>query len=371
MRRKTISCWALAVGFAAFVPAQNSLQIEGMQVRAVVPPAISEDRVIFKEIIPCRLVDTREASKFGEPYGAPTFQAVEQRLYELPGPLVADGSNPCTLSSRRLTDPDAEALPEGILGLALRVTVINRTDDAPTPGILIVGEPDPKSGAGGLALWFGWAGRDAEIAHETLVRLKDGHFPVALLPGSSDAGNRSDMLIDVLGYLTPDTQADGSAGTRGPQGPKGDTGAAGPQGPRGDVGATGPQGLIGPAGPQGKQGSIGPIGPFGPQGPRGDQGPPGTCACPLSVGAASCTKSASAPVSGPRPASAEEANWSTCQVTIFDESIKSRSTVVATYNTRTADDQIPLRIFEIRDGSFKVEAQGGTAFQWLAYTPKN
>jgi Collagen triple helix repeat (20 copies) len=51
--------------------------------------------------------------------------------------------------------------------------------------------------------------------------------------------------------------ADGTAGTVGPQGVKGDTGAAGPAGAKGDTGATGVQG------PKGDTGATGPQGPGG------------------------------------------------------------------------------------------------------------
>ena len=57
--------------------------------------------------------------------------------------------------------------------------------------------------------------------------------------------------------------ADGTAGTVGPQGPKGDTGAVGPAGPKGDTGVAGPQGV------KGDTGAVGPAGQTGPQGAPG------------------------------------------------------------------------------------------------------
>ena len=59
---------------------------------------------------------------------------------------------------------------------------------------------------------------------------------------------------------------DGTAGTVGPQGPKGDTGAAGPAGAKGDTGAAGPQGIKGDTG---ATGAVGPAGQTGPQGAAG------------------------------------------------------------------------------------------------------
>ena len=54
--------------------------------------------------------------------------------------------------------------------------------------------------------------------------------------------------------------ADGTAGTVGPQGMKGDTGAVGATGAKGDTGATGSQGAKGDTGAAGATGSQGPAG---------------------------------------------------------------------------------------------------------------
>ncbi len=66
-----------------------------------------------------------------------------------------------------------------------------------------------------------------------------------------------------------------SVGSRGPQGPIGETGPVGPQGPAGEIGPIGPQGPAGETGPIGPQGPIGETGPVGPQGPIGETGPTG------------------------------------------------------------------------------------------------
>ena len=371
---------ALLAGCAGLASAQpldpsaaHTFDIEGMRVRAIVPVADGGERVLYKKIVPCRLVDTREDANFSAPYGPPTFATTETRQYALPAFNAPAESNPCTLGSRRKIDPDATEFPAGIVGLALQVTVINRTDDAPTAGVVLVGDPDPVTGEGGLGLWFGWAGPDFPVAHETLVRLTDTVFPVSLLPGTPSVPNRSDVAIDVLGYMVQDTTADGGGiGPRGPKGdpgPKGDAGPiglSGPQGPKGDPGAIGPQGAKGDTGPVGPLGPIGLNGPMGPQGPKGETGPAGSCNCPITVGVGSCGTSPSTPTSAP---GVDSPNWAICRVTILDASIKTTSTIMATYSTRTSDDQIPLRVFEVRDGSFRVEAQSGTIFRWLAYTP--
>jgi hypothetical protein len=55
--------------------------------------------------------------------------------------------------------------------------------------------------------------------------------------------------------------------------------------------------------------------------------------------------------------------------TVFDPAVRPSSLIVATYNTRGADDQIPLRVFDIREGSFKVEGQTGQTFTYFVWTP--
>jgi hypothetical protein len=100
------------------------------------------------------------------------------------------------------------------------------------------------------------------------------------------------------------------------------------------------------------------MGPLGPMGPPGPQGPPGSCSCPLSHGTGVICGGTIA-----------EPSWAKCSTTVYDPSIHANSVVMAVYNTRGADDQIPLRIFQVVNGSFKVEGQTGQQFTWLAYTP--
>jgi hypothetical protein len=339
-------------------------------------------RLIFKGIQPCRLVDTREASLFDPPYGGPAFRTTETRYYALPGPLYgADRSvdNPCRLLNRLVQDVDAQEIPSDIVGLALRVTAINRSGSPATAGIVIAGKPQPSTLEGGVAFWFGWSGPDVQVFHEGLVRVDGGSFGLSLIPDASGLANQSDLVVDVLGYLVVDDIAStvgpqgpagpqgpqglqglkGDTGAQGPAGPKGDAGAQGLPGPKGDTGAQGPAGPKGDPGAQGPMGYMGPIGPIGPPGPKGDQGPAGTCDCPITVGSASC----------PALQSSEAPAWAKCSVTISNASIKSTSTIMATYNTRASDDQIPLRVFDVVNGQFKIEAQAGTTFHWLAYTP--
>ena len=384
MLRKTLSLFFGGALIAAVGSGQNPnslslpqgdhFDLNGMQVRIENSHfSPRTDQLIFIGIEPCRLVDTRADARFDPPYGGPSFATTETRTYGLPGPA---GTNPCSLGLRRLEDVDAVEIPPDFVGLALRVTAVNLTGEPATAGIVIAGTPDPITLDGGVTFWFGWRAPGTAVFHEGLVRTSAATFPVSLLPDGSGQANQSDIMIDVLGYLVTDTCPSG----QGTQGPKGDTGAqgpaglkgdAGPQGPQGLKGDTGPQGLPGskgdtgaqgPAGPKGDTGAQGLLGPIGPPGPKGDQGPAGTCDCPILVGMSSC----------PALQSSEAPAWSKCTVTISAAGIKTTSTIMATYNTRASDDQIPLRVFDVGTpvaGQFKIEAQAGTTFHWLAYTP--
>jgi hypothetical protein len=131
---------------------------------------------------------------------------------------------------------------------------------------------------------------------------------------------------------------------------KGDRGEKGDKGEKGELGAQGP---------------IGPQGFPGLQGPPGPQGPPGQCDCPLSGGSATLCP-ASVPTLDPNSV---EPKWSTCSTIISNASIKPGSIIMATYKSRGSDDQIPLRVFALANGSFHVEGQAGQSFMWLAYSP--
>ncbi len=72
------------------------------------------------------------------------------------------------------------------------------------------------------------------------------------------------------------------------------------------------------------------------------------------TGATSCTNSGSGP------------NWAICSSTVTDPEIQEGMVIVGTYLTRVSDSQIPIRIFNIQNGSFSFEIQKGTSFMWLA-----
>ena len=343
----------------------GAIPIQGFQVRGQVPFAPGQ-RVVFQQIVPCRLVDTREASLFDAEHGAPQFVPGETRHFGVIGSLP--DANGCSILQRRKSDPDAREIPAGILGLSIRLSVIN-PGIPPTAGAILAGAMS-EDASGSFGLWFGYAGDAVAGYQEGLVATeKTGNtLRVSLYPGTS-----AHVLVDVLGYFLPDTTTGGGEGLVGPMGPKGDKGdpgEKGDQGEKGDTGKTGDIGPIGPMGPKGENGSAGPAGPKGdpglpgiqgPMGPMGPQGPEGTCSCPITVGEATLCPPQT--VSDPLP------SWAKCTTTISDGSIKPGSKIMATYKTRGGDDQIPLRVFNIQNGSFQVEGQSGQTFMWLAYTP--
>jgi Collagen triple helix repeat (20 copies) len=104
------------------------------------------------------------------------------------------------------------------------------------------------------------------IADNTITssKLADGAVSAAKL-GSQNAAESGKFLAFNGSSLV---WADGTAGTPGPQGPKGDTGSqgdAGPQGLKGDPGIQGPKGDKGDTGAQGPQGDPGAAGVSGYQ----------------------------------------------------------------------------------------------------------
>jgi len=62
----------------------------------------------------------------------------------------------------------------------------------------------------------------------------------------------------------------------------------------------------------------------------------------------------------------QTSNWAICSGTVTDPEIQEGMVVVGTYLQRVSDTQIPIRIFDIQDGSFSFEIQTGTSFMWLA-----
>lgn len=413
MKLKTTAMLAAGIFFAAALIGQPSdlgspLEIEGLKLKTKLVFANANDRPTLQKIQPCRLVDTRLESNFASPFGYPTFAAGETRTYSASGTVGLDSFlvNPCHIDERRKTDPDANEIPHGILGLAVRITTINRSlEDAVLPNAVQVG----PVGAGGFGYWFGWEGPNHAITRDGLVKTTGDAFDVTLLDG---LGAPADVIIDVLGYFLSDPFGEGGAGA-GPKGDTGDTGAigpagpqglhgaqgpagpqgvpgptgpqgpSGPQGPPGQTGATGPQGPTGATGPQGPGGPPGPPGlnggpgPQGPQGPAGPQGPKGEdCDC-ITGKATLCTPSQQSVdeelgkmglvFGGPGTGGIIEKLWVKCIVTIVNANVTPNSIIMATYGRsgNPADDQIPLRVYDIVAGSFKVQGMTGQPFMWF------
>ena len=66
------------------------------------------------------------------------------------------------------------------------------------------------------------------------------------------------------------------------------------------------------------------------------------------------------------PSVVQSPNWAICSGTVSDPEIQEGMIIVGTYQTRVSDTQIPIRIFNIANGSFSFEIQTGTSFMWMA-----
>jgi hypothetical protein len=256
-----------------------TLEITGLKVKTQIDFDGVVRRLLYQEIVPCRLVDTRAAANLEAPYGGPSFVS-ETRTYSVSG---IGKTNPCAVENRSAADGDARAFPQPLAGLSVLVKVYN-AETSPVAGALSV------STASATPTWFGWNGPGGLAGQQDAVVLTNDLISVGV------TGAKVDVTVDLLGYFVDDPTI---SGPPGPQGEKGDAGAAGvagatgpqgpagpqgPQGLKGDTGAagvtgaTGPQGPEGPAGPQGVKGdtgAAGAAGAIGPQGPEGPQGPQG------------------------------------------------------------------------------------------------
>ncbi|MDQ6891796.1 MAG: hypothetical protein M3167_03855 [Acidobacteriota bacterium] len=425
MLRRTCVLTFLALGTAVALGAQslgdtgdlnlekipNPLQIEGLKVKTRIPFAAPGDRPVFQEIVPCRLIDTRPArsdgghpvAEFDAPYGGPTFHPGETRTYTGSGPIQnPPATNPCTVKSRVAAgDPDAAEIPGGLVGLALRVVAINRSDASPRASIVTAGTPDPVTGIGGFSFWVGFYGPNVEFAQDGLVKTTGDRFSLSL------AGDANvDILVDVLGYFLPDPigagdiqalvsggvvvpGAVGATGPAGPTGPPGQTGPAGPKGdaganglpgpagPKGDAGATGPQGPAGPQGAAGQPGAAGPAGPAGPpgatgpaganglNGPAGPQGPPGPQG---PAGPAGTCPECCIPfflIEGVFPSGSGATS-----ITLTDPRIGTKSVGVPFYTQGPPNIPIALTGFDPGNHSVTLTGAAGYAFCFAVFTNK-
>ncbi len=176
----------------------------------------------------------------------------------LPGPFVSAVSQKLQVTGG--------SVPEGATGVLLNVTVAGPS----AAGFLAVRPGDATGAPATSSLNFD-AG--AVVPNSVQVGLPTAGANAGKIDITYDAygvaGPTTEVLIDVVGYMTA---AGSGSGTAGPQGP---AGAPGAQGPMGDAGAAGAPGIQGPKGDPGAPGAAGAPGIQGPKGDPGDAGTPG------------------------------------------------------------------------------------------------
>jgi hypothetical protein len=268
-----------SAGLVAQVPSESdvrpTLEITGLKVKTQVDFDGVVRRLLYQEIVPCRLVDTRAATNLEAPYGGPSF-VNETRTYSVSG---ISKTNPCAVENRSTADGDARAFPQPWAGLSVLVRVYN-AETSPVAGAFSVAT------ASATPTWFGWYGPGVLAGQQDAIVLTNDQISVAV------NGAKTDVTIDLLGYFVDDPTV---AGPQGPQGPQGPAGPQGPKGEKGDtvaagvVGPTGPQGPAGPQGPQGVKGDTGATGATGSQGSEGPAGPQGVKGDTGATGAAGAT----------------------------------------------------------------------------------
>ncbi len=178
----------------------------------------------FVPITPCRVVDTRDATKPAA-FGAPGLSAMKTRTIPIP-------SSTCSI-------------PASAVAYEANFVVV----------------PPAGTDVGWLAAWQDdilWPG--TVVLNAVQGGIVDN---AAMVLAGADGGiqvmstNATDLVIDISGYFI-------AAPTFGPAGP---AGAAGPQGLIGPQGAAGAAGSQGPAGSNGSPGALGPAGPAGANSP--------------------------------------------------------------------------------------------------------
>lgn len=177
----------------------DTLTSSGLEVRAVLPFSAPADKTIFKEITPCRLVDTRlgipgMASQYGNIYGrVGDFGPGESRTYRFNGNIVTAGmTNPC----------DGKIPATGVVALTLQVWVYNANDTDGVVGFTTPAVPRVKE----VFVTY-HAGTTVQAGQVQIV--DQSTFTVV------NQLSMADIAIEILGYHTPD---DGAVGPVGPAG---------------------------------------------------------------------------------------------------------------------------------------------------------
>ena len=218
---------------------------------AAVSAQADDPSLTFIPMVPCRAVDTRQASgTFG-------------------GPDMVGGSRDFPLQSSSCN------IPSTAVAYSLNVTAVPKE----VLGFLSIyptGQNQPSAST--LNSWEGGA-----VANSAIVAGgTNGSVTVFV-------SEESDVILDVNGYFIPAPVYQGAVGPAGPAGAAGPQGPAGPAGPVGAAGATGATGATGTIGPQGPAGPTGPAGPIGPIGLTGPIGPMGLTGPAGSQGATGAT----------------------------------------------------------------------------------
>jgi hypothetical protein len=230
--------------------AADTMTSPSMVDRQVLPFAAPADKTLFKEIVPCRLTDSR-----GNYLPTPHTEWV----YGI------------KKNDMNLGNDCAGKLPDtGIVALTIQITSYN---DGTTNGHLMFLPPQHLGFVPQLysvlqnttAFLFYENGRK-EVVQAGTVQIGNNY-----MLNLWNEGGVTNLTIDVLGYHVNDALvgASGAQGANGSIGPKGDTGAKGDQGVQGISGNTGAQGA------QGNPGAIGATGVAGPKGDKGDKGDSG------------------------------------------------------------------------------------------------
>ncbi len=177
----------------------DTLTSTGLEVRAVLPFPAPADRTIFKEITPCRLVDTRQNvdldGSYGNLYGreAGDFAPGESRTYRFNGSFADPGIvNPC----------NGKIPAAGVVALTIQVWVYNANETSGVVGFTTSAVPRNK---------------EVFVSYRVGTTVQAGQ--VQILDQSTftvvNQLSMADIAVDILGYHTPDTGAVGPVGPAG------------------------------------------------------------------------------------------------------------------------------------------------------------
>lgn len=177
----------------------DTLTSSGLEVRALLPFPAPADRTVFKEITPCRLVDTRQIANLDGPYGnlygreGGDFAPGESRTYRFNGNFAdPETTNPC----------NGKIPASGVVALTLQVWVYNANDSEGVVGFTTSAVPTTKEVFVSYRV-------GATVQAGQLQILDQATFTVV------NQLSMADIAVDILGYHLADTGAVGPAGPSG------------------------------------------------------------------------------------------------------------------------------------------------------------